>query len=205
MGKASIGSKPVKKKRSDYHFTAEDGSLWDSRFEYVFYTAAKAAGIGIFRCTKSNTFSFILPIRGGICGSCESTLVGQRRSYTPDFAVVSPDPQYKDELHYIETKGYLRNKERSLLRAFYKAHEDTRLSIILQRTYPVGTKRADGTKGSVVDWFKKFLPKVNVHVWTGKIPKGLVGQQARADGSAPAKRLRRANRKADKGATASAE
>src|SRR5580698_5068114 len=101
MGKASIGSKFVKKKRSDYHYTAEDGSLWDSRFEWIFYTAAKEAGIDIFRCTKSNTFSFILPIRGGICGACESALVGQRRTYTPDFGVIPADPQHKDKLHYI--------------------------------------------------------------------------------------------------------
>jgi hypothetical protein len=173
VGKTTVGSEPVKKKRSDYHYTAEDGSLWDSRFEWIFYTAAKEAGLDIFRCTKSNTFSFILPIRGGICGACESALVGQRRTYTPDFGVIPADPQHKTELHYIETKGYLRAKERSLLRSFYKTYPDISLSIILQRTYPVGAKRADGTKGGIVDWFKKFLPNVKVYVWDGKVPTGL--------------------------------
>lgn len=162
----SNGRKP-KQKRSDYHFTGPDGSLWDSKFEYQYYTACKDAGIPIERCTESDTFSFTLPIRGGICGACQSTDVGQRRTLTPDFRLVSEDSEHKVVYHYIETKGYLRAKERALLRAFYKAHPDTLLSVVLQRTYPVGAARTDGTKSSIVDWFKKFLPNVKVSIWNG--------------------------------------
>lgn len=209
MGKTSIkrvslgaSGRAPKQKRSDFHFTGPDGSKWDSRFEYLFYTAAKDAIPGIFRCTKSNTFSFILPIKGGVCGACESASVGQRRTLTPDFCFVSTNPQCQDQYHYIETKGFLRAKERSLLRALGKAHPDISLSIVLQRSYPIGTKRADGTKSSIVDWFTKFLPQVRVYVWNGKVPEGLIrdlaGRPLRAEESETVKLLRKRARKSDK-------
>jgi hypothetical protein len=176
MGKAStprfsVRGNRVGTKRSDRRWEA-DGELWDSRFEYIFYTTAKKALLPIERCTESDTLSFTLPIRGGKCGACGSASVSQQRTYTPDFRLVSYNSERKAVYHYIETKGYLRAKERSLLRSFYQAHPDLGLSFILQRSYRV-TKPSRSGDGSIVAWLTKFLPNVKVYVWTGIIPSGL--------------------------------
>jgi hypothetical protein len=198
-------------KRKNFHFTGPDGSLWDSRFEYIFYTAAKEAGLPIARCTKSNTFSFILPIKSGSCGSCGATNIGQRRTLTPDFLLTADNSELPAEQAYIETKGYLRAKERSLLRALYKSHPDANISFVFQRAYPVGSKRADGTKGSVIDWFKKFMPNWSVYVWNGKVTTelldALAGRDRRAvreETSAQSEPVHRGDREADTGAVTAA-
>jgi hypothetical protein len=171
------GGRKQGKKRKDYHWEDPTGQIWDSRFEYLFYTAASEAGLKVARCDKSHTFSFTLPIRGGACRSCSSTDVGQLRHYTPDFFVVPSDTEHPGGLHYIETKGYLRAKERSLLRAWYKAHPDTNLSFILQRSYRA-TKPGKSGDGSITSWLIKFLPNVRVYLWDGTIPNELKNSQS---------------------------
>ena len=177
MGKSKTPRKPIAgkrtgKKRSDFHWTDPTGEIWDSRFEYIFYAAARAANIDLRRCTEDHTFSYLLPIRGGICAGCESTDVGQRRTYTPDFYYPAKDTGGQDCRAYIETKGYLRAKERALLRAYYNAHPDTILSVVLQRNYRV-TKPNKSGDGSVVAWFNRFLPNVRVSIWSGSIESKL--------------------------------
>lgn len=210
MGKVSAERKSIKmvtpipkggrrpgKKRKDYHWEDPTGQIWDSRFEYIFYTAAKDAGLKIARCDKSHSFSFILPIRGGLCTSCKSAEVGQQRRYTPDFFIVPEDTQPVTGLVYIETKGYLRAKERSLLRAFYKTHQDIRLSFVLQRTYRA-TKPNKSGDGSIVTWFKKFLPNIKVYLWNGTIPDELKNGQSAAQvntGNGPKPKVRTRKRR----------
>jgi ribosomal protein L37E len=174
MGKApakrgSLG-KRAGTKRKDYHWISPDGSTWDSRFEYIFYSAARAADLNIVRCEKSDTIPFTLNIRKGICAACGSAKVGQQRSYTPDFRVIANRAEPEAKHYYIECKGFLRPKERALWRSFYKAHPDAPIRVVFQRAYPVGARRSDGTKGSIVEWFNKFMPNIQVAVWTGSFP-----------------------------------
>ena len=173
MAKRSPAKQPVTyygkragSKRSDFRWESPDGELWDSRYEYLVYVAFRQAGKAIRRCTKSDTMAFTLPIRSATCRACGSTEVGQRRTYTPDFHVASEDPQHPALGYYIEAKGYLRAKERALLRSFYKANPDAGVRFLLQRDFPA-TKRS-----SITTWFGKFLPKSQVAVWSGAVPEG---------------------------------
>lgn len=161
----SLGSR-VGTKRSDTRWLAPDGSIWDSRYEYVVWLAYVAADRKIRRTSKSDSFSFTLPIRSASCDACGSTEVGQRRTYTPDFYVDSEDTERSTVGYYIESKGYLRPKQRALLRSFYKAHPNAPVRFLLQRNYPA-TKTS-----SIVQWFNKFLKTAKVAVWNGSIPEG---------------------------------
>lgn len=175
MGKVNTTRKPVKRhyygkrtgtKRSDMRWTAPDGTIWDSRYEYIVYSAYQAAGYTIRKCDKRDTFSFTLPIRNASCTACGSTAVGQSRTYTPDFHVTPKDIKCEAVGYYCESKGYLRPKQRALLRNFYKAHPHSGVRFLLQRDFPA-TKAS-----SIVQWFVKFLKGSKIAVWDGKIPEG---------------------------------
>ena len=183
MGKASTRRKPVKEpatyhgrkasaKRSDRHWIAPDGELWDSRYEYLVYIKFRQEGINIQRCDKSDSFSFTLPIRGGKCGDCGSDQVGQQRTFTPDFRIVSEDSKHPTVSYYLEAKGYIRAKERSLLRAFNKAHPSADVRYILQSAYRA-SKPTASSDGSIVTWFSKFMKGKTVYVWNAGIPDEL--------------------------------
>lgn len=179
MGKRRIVRKPVNyghrtgTKRSDRHWTDPEGNIWDSRYEYLVFRAyAEVKGLNVRRTTKSDTMAFVLSIARGQCLACGATTVGQQRTYTPDLHVTPSDTEPQAEPYYIEAKGYLRPKERSLLRAFYKAHPDAPVRFLLQRDFPAGAKsKVTGTRSSIVQWFAKFLPQFKVVVWNGKVPK----------------------------------
>ena len=146
-------------KKSDKRWQDARGELWDSRFESIVYERYKELGYNIRRCTESDTVSYTLPIRSGSCTACGSTKVGQRRTYTPDFFVASQSTKRKTEPYYLETKGYLRPKERSLLRALCKEKPDFALRILYQRDHPASkTSR-------ITQWAKKFLPSWKIDVW----------------------------------------
>lgn len=159
-------------KRSDKRWESPDGEMWDSKYEYEVYREFIRSGVAVRRCTKSDTMAFVLPIKRGICGTCGSAKVGQQRHYTPDLLATTSDPQLSPKHYYIETKGYLRAKERSLLRSLYKAYPDASICVILQRDYPIPS-RAGGkpSKSSIVKWFNKFLPNYKVTVWDGSVPR----------------------------------
>jgi hypothetical protein len=181
MGKRSITRKSVKPvylgkrtgtKRSDRHWTDPDGGKWDSRYEYLVWRAYSAAGTTIRRTTKSDTMAFVLPIKRGKCGACGSDQVGQQRTYTPDFHVTTNNSKHEAEFYYIEAKGYLRPKERSLLRAFYKTNPDAPVRYLLQADFPAGARsKRTGERSRISQWFSKFLPKARVSIWHGEIPK----------------------------------
>lgn len=188
MGKASTRRQLVKdapaylgekigKKRSDRRWRAPDGEEFDSRYEYIVYRKYREAGYAIERCTKSDTFSFTLPIRGGECTTCGAATVGQRRSFTPDFRIVSPDKQHPSVAYYIETKGYLRAKERTLARSFNKAYPNADVRYIFQSDHRV-SKPSRGSNGGVISWFKRFMPGKKVQVWTGEIREFETSQDA---------------------------
>jgi hypothetical protein len=189
MGKRTVGGKPVdyygKKtgtKRSDRHWTAPDGELWDSRYEYLVYIKHRQEGINIQRCDKRDSFSFTLPIRGGSCRSCGSVEVGQRRTFTPDFRVVSEDREHPVVEYYIEAKGYIRAKERSLLRHFNKEYPDTDVRFILQNNHRV-TKPSKTSEGRLVDWFNKFMKGKKHYVWSGAIKNESKTSESTAESS----------------------
>jgi hypothetical protein len=146
-------------KRSDRRWQDAKGELWDSRFESIVYERYKELGYNIRRCSKSDTVYYTVPVRSGSCTACGSTEVGQRRTYTPDFFIDSKGSKRKTQSHYLETKGYLRPKERSLLRALCATNPGFNLRILFQRDY-----RASKTS-SIVEWAKKFLKTWHVSVW----------------------------------------
>ena len=123
-------------------------------------------------CDKSDSFSFTLPIRGGKCGDCGSDQVGQQRTFTPDFRIVSEDSKHPTVSYYLEAKGYIRAKERSLLRAFNKAHPSADVRYILQSAYRA-SKPTASSDGSIVTWFSKFMKGKTVYVWNAGIPDEL--------------------------------
>lgn len=162
-----IAGKRVGTKRSDKRWQSPDGQIWDSQFEYIVYTAYKASGYAIRRCTPSDTIPYIVPVRSGTCLACGATEVGKQRKYTPDFHVTPKDSERKTVSYYIETKGYLRPPERALLRALCKTQPDISLRLIFQRNYRV-SKPTYNTDGSVMTWAQKFLKSWPASVWTGK-------------------------------------
>jgi hypothetical protein len=202
MGKRSPVRKPVAyygkragTKRGDRHWLDPDGNKWDSRYEYLVYRAYKDAGKEVRRTDKGDTFSFVLPISRGQCGACGSTQVGQLRTYTPDIYVSSSSKEHEAVGYYVEAKGYLRAKERSLLRAFYKAHPDAPIRVLLQRDFPCGAaSKRTGEKSCITQWFAKFLPKFKVALWQGAAPKDEHWRVGSVDQSKSAKRSAKVQR-----------
>jgi len=159
-------------KRSDKHWVDPEGAVWDSRYEYLVYKGFQDAGAKVRRTTKSDTFSFTLPIRGASCASCGSAKVGQLRHYTPDIHVTPRNSKHKAECYYVEAKGFLRAKQRSLLRAFYKENPDSSVRYVLQRDYPTGAvSKRTGQRSSIIKWFNKYLPNAKVIEWKGNPPE----------------------------------
>lgn len=154
-------------KRSDFRFRAEDGSEWDSKFEAQVYFTLLGQGYRVRRTTKQDSMAYKSTTRGGICLQCSSRDVAQERIYTPDLFVDTSDglerQQNEPSGYYIESKGFVSQQRRSLLRAFRKARPDVDLRLVFQRNYRVG-------KGTVVEWAERYL-KAKAIVWTGTLPE----------------------------------
>lgn len=166
-------------KRRDFRWTAPDGTIWASRFEFEVYTALKEQGYAIRKTGPEDSLHYTSSVIGGRCASCGSGKVAQERTFTADlFVDTTKRGNTQPSIHggtgdrrddskdvrtgyYLETKGYLRSTRRSLLRAFRKAQPNVDLRLIVQRDYPVG-------KGSLTEWATKYL-KVSVCVWKGKM------------------------------------
>lgn len=157
---------------------APDGAVWDSKFEYEVYKAAKDAKLPVYRAVKgtpdgaeSDTVAYWDSLRVGSCRACGSSDVGKLRSYTPDIlhspGVSRKRPQDQSEERrtssYIDVKGYLRADKRRLLRALVKARKDINLRILLQRDF---TLSRTATASS---WIRKML-KIPYAIWDGKWP-----------------------------------
>lgn len=182
MASKASGSKPKQKrkskgclvkgskighKRSDFRFRAEDGSEWDSKFEAQVFFTLKEQGYNVRRSTPQDSLGYTSTIRGGICTECCSRDVAQERVYTFDLFVDTSNglERKQDERsgYSLETKGYLRQDRRGLLRHFRKARPDVDLRFIVQRDYPVG-------KGTITSWITKYL-HAPVIVWNGSLPE----------------------------------
>lgn len=160
------------KKKSDHRWLSPDGQEWGSRFEHQVYESIHNSGQAAIRRTvkgkpgESDTLVYTLPVRNATCGACSSTDISERRQYTPDFHIADAygrnDQLYSHAGFYIESKGYLRAAQRSLLRAFCKARPDIDLRFVFQRDYPCGS-------GTITGWVKKFL-KRPACVWKGRLP-----------------------------------
>jgi hypothetical protein len=120
----------------------------------------KQHGHNVVRCGPQDSIRYTSSIRQGVCSSCGSADVHQEHTYTPDLLVV---PRRNGARYYIETKGYIRAEERSLLRAARRANLSCDLRVVAQRDYRVG-------KGTFLSWCTKYL-KAPVHVWNGDIPE----------------------------------
>lgn len=154
-------------KRRDMRFRAPDGSEWDSKFEWQVYDEylRSAEGRKIRRTIQGgpDTLSYSVPVRNATCNSCGSAEVSKQRRYTPDMVYDGLGAAGDLGTYFIETKGYLRAPERSLLRAFCKARQDVSLRIIYQRDFPVNKKL------SITQWTAKYL-KIPYAVWAGSVP-----------------------------------
>jgi hypothetical protein len=164
----SFGGKRAGTKRSDKRWIADDGTEWASRFEYGVFKTLSEKGYAVERCIQGqDSLSYRAAVRLGKCDSCGSSSVHTERSYTPDIRVrakpgsasLSGRPGY-----LLETKGYLRGPQRTLLRAFRKSRPDVDLRFIFQRDYPV-TKQL-----SIAQWCAKYL-KAPHCVWSGDLPE----------------------------------
>lgn len=147
-------------------FRAPDGSEWDSKFEWQVYDQyLRSDDAGEVRRTvqgSSDTLSYTVPVRNATCDSCGQTEVSKHRRYTPDIFYDGRGTNRHESAFFIETKGYLRAAERSLLRAFCKARKDIDLRIIYQRDFPVNKQL------SITQWTAKYL-KIPYAVWQGKV------------------------------------
>jgi hypothetical protein len=145
-----VGRK-LNQKRSDFHYTAEDGSTWDSRFEYLVYKGAKDAGCDVRRCEKwvdTIPYSRILPRAS--CQDCGSNRVSEERGVTFDLFINNRDSAGKEDSYYLESKGYMRGPKRSLYRSLFKDKPDTCVRFVIQSNFKVG-------KGTFGGWINKHL------------------------------------------------
>lgn len=151
-------------KRRDMRWESPDGALWDSRFEYEVHDGfQRSASRGKVRRTEQggrDTFSYSVPVRNATCDSCGQAKVSKHRHLTPDLFHDGTDANGHKGSYFIETKGYLRAAERSLLRAFCKARQDVSLRILYQRDFPVSKSL------TITQWTAKFL-KIPFAVWPG--------------------------------------
>jgi hypothetical protein len=163
--RAPVEGSRVGTKRSDRRWLSPSGEEFDSKLEYYVYdTFDKSTACR--RTTKGDSLAYTSPVRNGSCVSCGGTNVGQQRHYTPDLFVVSGDNKHQAIGYYVEVKGYLRPRERSLFRSIYKTHKDVDLRFLFATDF-----RAAGTKGSITMWFKKFCPNWKLAIWHHEVPK----------------------------------
>lgn len=150
------------KKKSDFRWTAEDGTIWGSRFEFEIFSTLQAQGYAVRKTDPQDSMGYTSRVVGGVCTQCHSGQVVQEHTYTPDlFVDTSNKPGRPDANvspgYYIEAKGNLLPRRRSLLRAFRKAQPNVDLRFILQN-------RGRAGKRSLLEWVQTFL-KVPVSVW----------------------------------------
>lgn len=153
-------------KRKDMRFMADDGSIWDSKFEWQVWEGAKDAKVQLVRADKEgkgDTISYFHQVRGASCQDCGSPRVGRIRGITPDLLMPGWHPVGGENGGYLEIKGYMRADKRALYRSLLKETPGLSLCIIIQSDYRVG-------KGTFSQWITKHL-KVPVFHWRGVFPK----------------------------------
>jgi len=153
----------VSTKRSDKRWQDDRGDIWASEFEFRVFSGIQAA---LARDTVSScdtgvsdghSFDYTTPVSGGACMECGSSVVVQRRVYTPDICVVHRDAESGPT--FIEAKGYMPATRRHLLRCFHKTGPNIDLVFVLQ-----ADTKATKTR-TLSEWVTSFLPGVPCFVW----------------------------------------
>lgn len=154
-------------KKSDFRWTAPDGQIWASRFEYEVYLWLSSHGSNVRKASvEADQVSYTSDIRSGKCLACgTSGRVVKERRYTPDLVETSSSGKGTEVLHYWEVKGYLRQNERSLLREVVSQQALPNLRLLVQQDGRVGA-------GTVTSWANRYL-KIPVYKW-GKFGPELI-------------------------------
>lgn len=116
-------------KRSDRRWLDAEGREWDSRFEWLVYTALESSGYNIRRCDERDSIDYSSQIRGGYCLDCEGSRVVQSRTYTADLYVLERQSKGIKGGYQLELKGYFPATKRSLFRAVAEQCEADGISI----------------------------------------------------------------------------
>ena len=154
-------------KRSDFRWRYDTGHVWASKLEsLVFEELSKDARIDVRRCEKgsSDTFSYVSPVRGGVCVGCGCKEIVQQRTYTPDLYIRRKARGIDDSGYYLEIRGRFPGPKRNLIRNFIKTGPGIDLRMLLQRD-----GHATG-KLTMLEYVTKYL-KIPVHVWDHKLPE----------------------------------
>lgn len=159
-------------RRSDKRWIAEDGEVWDSKFECLVYDQLSALGVAARRTVKgegdspdlSDTFRYDRPIRSAACLECDGTRVVQRCTYTPDLRVTPKGTPGSDVAgYYIEIKGYFQQTKRAAFRDFRKGRPDVPVRFIFNSDHKVG-------KGRLQAYMDTYLKGVPYLIWSGTKP-----------------------------------
>src|SRR5580765_855016 len=94
--KVTTPGKRTGTKRSDFRWTAPDGTIWASRFEYEVFVALKEQGYEVRKTTKEDSLRYTSGIVSGKCAECGSGRVVQERSFTADLFVSTEDGPKRD-------------------------------------------------------------------------------------------------------------
>lgn len=162
---ASKAARPAKagrvgSKRWDMRYRDQWGQEWASKLESDLYAWFVANGRSVRKCESGrDSVPYQTSVVGGKCLKCGHHKVCQEHTYTPDLFVT---PASADEglSAYIEAKGYLRPKDRRILRAVNKAGVLPGLHLVLSRHH-----------APTVAWASKFLK--GWRLWTFNAKSGL--------------------------------
>lgn len=141
-----MARKKRKGRRGNYKFTAPDGEVWDSEFEWHVYTGLISLGWTVRRCTKRDSLAYDTPVQEGECVECGSADVVQRRIYTPDLWVAEPEQSNNKSArrpYLVECKGYFPQDRRAMLAHFTKQNPSVDLRFIFPKEAKLTAKRSN--------------------------------------------------------------
>ena len=141
-------------KRSDMRYRDETGTEWASKLESdVYEWLTRNAASARKAESGRDSVAYQTAVRGGTCGECGCTRILQNHTYTPDIFAVDAWPNKPGPVT-LEVKGFLRAKDKRILRAVVKAGVISNMCLLFGR-------RHDKT----VEWAKKFLPGVALGIF----------------------------------------
>lgn len=144
----------------------DEGTKWDSRYEWEVYDAIREMGLDVRKCSaeQGDTFSYTSKVIRGECLECESSEVVQRRTYTPDLFVSELKSPNGDLGGYIEVKGYWKPAKRNLLRSVVKSNPHLNLLFVFRRDLWV-TKG----KSKYSDYIERYFKQCSMTVWNNSL------------------------------------
>jgi len=152
-------------KRSDKRWIDEQGREWDSRFEWLVFTALQSAGHNIRRCNEGDSFSYRTGVTKGECLDCGSSKVFQNRIYTADIYVLGDQSQGERSGYLLELKGYWPAPKRSLFRAVSKqlTEEGINIRIVFESPY-----KMRGTQLTGPEYVRKYCKGIIPGIYNKK-------------------------------------